>query len=281
MLIVRISSGLGNQMFQYALCCVFREKGITVKADTSVFSKKKEQRAYELEKVFGISIPAASAFEKGVMNAVSKISFKLLDQPYKEQDNEFGIWKQGITGKKWGYVNGYWQSEKYFKHIGQTVRNEFTFSPPADEQNIDLLTQINNCNSISIHIRRTDYVSGFKWGLSAAYYREAIQLITSKVKNPQFYFFSDDMAWVKQHFSSGNFHYVDCNKGVDSFRDMQLMSNCKHHIIANSTFSWWGAWLNPSKEKMVIAPDAWLPHTNGTRDIVPAEWIKIPVTLGG
>lgn len=281
MVIVRISSGLGNQMFQYALCCVFREKGIAVKADTSVFSKKKEQRAYELEKVFGIQIPATSSFENGAMNAISKISYKLFDQPYKEYDNKFGIWKEGITEKKWGYINGYWQSEKYFKHIRQTILREFSFSPPTDQQNIDLLTQINSCNSISIHVRRTDYVSGFQWGLSTTYYQEAIKLIESKMSYPQFYFFSDDMAWVKQNFNSENFHYVDCNKGDDSFRDMQLMSKCKHHIIANSTFSWWGAWLNPSPEKIVVAPDAWLPHTNGTRDIVPADWIKIPVSLGG
>lgn len=281
MVIVRISSGLGNQMFQYALCRVLMENAVTVKADTSVFAKKKERRPYELENIFGIKVVAASSFEVGMMNAVSKISYKLFGNPYKEQHEAFGVYEPAITKMTTGYINGFWQSEKYFLHIQDKIRDVFNFPAPTDIHNTETLQQVRSLHSVSIHIRRTDYVNEFNWGLTTAYYKEAIDIIKNRVAEPHFYFFSDDIEWVKEKFKGSNFHYIDFNTGENSFRDMQLMSNCKHHIIANSTFSWWGAWLNPSKDKIVIAPDKWLPHIPGTRDIIPESWMQIPVSLGG
>jgi hypothetical protein len=280
MIVVRISSGLGNQMFQYALCRVFMEKGIQVKADTSSFEKKNERRRYELDKIFGIKMPVASAAEKGMMNAISKVAYKVSGIPYKEQHTEFGMYNKSIPEKKNGYINGYWQSEKYFWHIREKIRQAFQFPPAVDEQNIRLLEQIRLSNAVSMHVRRTDYINGLNWGLQPGYYHNAIELLKSRVDNPQFFIFSDDIPWARQNFKGDNFFFVDFNSGENSFRDMQLMSACDHHIIANSTFSWWGAWLNPSPGKIVVAPDVWLPHINGTRDIIPAGWIQLPVSLG-
>ena len=276
MVLVHISAGLGNQMFQYALYCTCLDKGLNAKIELSAYSTKGERRKYELEKVFGVKPAVASAIELEYMKVVSKIKFKLFGQPYKETHEHFGNWNKDVRDVNSGYLNGYWQSEKYFLDIAGKIRQQFIFPPITDINNLAMLKLIEGANAASIHIRRSDYLENENWAISINYYKKAIALMKSKFLGIEFFVFSDDINWSKENFADPGFHFIDFNTGAESYRDMQLMSKCNHHIIANSSFSWWGAWLNPNPGKIVIAPDRWIPNINGTRDIIPANWIKLP-----
>lgn len=157
-----------------------------------------------------------------------------------------------------------------------------------NEKNQKILEKITQTNSVSIHVRRGDYYnneSAFKIHgniTTKKYYENALEFIKEKVKNPVFFVFSDEFEWVKKNlyfFSNyGEVHIIDWNKGFDSYIDLQLMSNCKHNIIANSSFSWWAAWLNKNKNKIVISPKKWVNNINENKiDIIPNNWIKIPI----
>jgi hypothetical protein len=177
------------------------------------------------------------------------------------------------------YLDGYWQNELYFKDIEKTIRSDFQFVRPIDERNKNIAELIKNSNSVSIHIRRGDYINNQLYSgiCTEDYYQKAIRFINAKLKNKTFFVFSDDIQWCKSHFNSDNFHFVQGNEGTNSYKDMQLMSYCKHNIIANSSFSWWGAWLNNNLGKIVIAPERWLNVGYSTKDLIPEEWIKIPI----
>jgi hypothetical protein len=148
-------------------------------------------------------------------------------------------------------------------------------------KNADIAEQIGRVNAVSLHVRRGDYVKNPKTtathGLcSLDYYHTAIRYIYETVEQPYFFIFSDDMAWVKEHLKiDAPCQYVDHNQGKESFNDMHLMSLCKHHIIANSSFSWWGAWLNSSPEKIVIAPNKWFANQNNIKDLLPNDWVTL------
>ncbi|MES2278857.1 MAG: alpha-1,2-fucosyltransferase [Bacteroidota bacterium] len=184
------------------------------------------------------------------------------------------------------YLNGFWQSENYFKVNEALVRENLTFKQPLNSQSQHLANILaNQGNAVSVHIRRGDYVSSQTTNqihgiCSVRYYQQAIAALQSKLDNPYFYFFSDEPEWVEENiiFGLANCCLISHNQGPDSWQDMALMSKCKHHIIANSSFSWWGAWLNPAKEKIVIAPQNWFntqtDYFNDT-DIVPKNWIKM------
>ena len=135
--------------------------------------------------------------------------------------------------------------------------------------------------AVSIHIRRGDYLLPRHWANTGSvcqlpYYKNAIAEMENRITGPSYYVFSDDISWVKENIPLKKAVYVTWNKGEDSWQDMMLMSHCRHHIICNSTFSWWGAWLNPRKEKIVIAPCRWFQHKE-TPDMYPKEWIKVPI----
>ena len=136
-------------------------------------------------------------------------------------------------------------------------------------------------NAVSLHIRRGDYLQPKHWATTGSvcqlsYYQNAIAEMSKRVTSPSYYIFSDDIVWVKENLPLQNAVYIDWNTGEDSWQDMMLMSHCKHHIICNSTFSWWGAWLNPGINKTVIVPNRWFQHSE-TPDIYPTGWIKVPV----
>jgi len=184
-------------------------------------------------------------------------------------------------------LNGLFQSEKYFGHREQLIREIFTFPAFAGEDpNNQLLAEIQLCPSIAVHVRRGDYVKyavthSTHGTCSTAYYQESIRYITSRVPGSRLFFFSDEPDWVKENltFEGANARIISINKGMNSWKDMYLMSCCKHNIIANSSFSWWGAWLNNNEQKMVIAPEKWFRTTDpffDTRDLLPAGWIKFP-----
>jgi len=178
------------------------------------------------------------------------------------------------------YIHGYWQSDKYFSKIEYEIRSDFSFKLAPSKLNIDVGEKIVNNNSISLHVRRNDFANNLKinatHGLcSLDYYKEAIKYVTDRVTNPYFFVYSDDPLWVKNNLDM-NYpcDFIQHNHGNESYNDMRLMSMCKHHIIANSSFSWWGAWLNPSEAKIVIAPQQWFANdNNNTQDLIPNSWL--------
>lgn len=181
-----------------------------------------------------------------------------------------------------GYLQGYWQSERYFlKHKG-TIRSDFTFRQPPSGQNAELSRTILNSVAVSIHVRRGDYVSNAKTfakhgTCTPEYYFKAIEIVRQRVPEARFFAFSDDPQWVAEVLAPRypGLVLVDHNQAEDSYNDMRLMSLCWHHIIANSSFSWWGGWLNPDPGKIVIAPRNWFANGKDSTDLIPETYIRL------
>lgn len=292
MIIVKLIGGLGNQMFQYACGKVLAMKNKTkLKLDTRELLDRSNNifthRNYELG-IFSINDEIASDYdlkkfetEKSVSTKIlSRISFRYRFNSIKEQGFYF---HDNIFNEKSNlYLNGYWQSEKYFKNYENEVRNFFTFKEAISVENEKIRKQIGGVSSVSIHVRRGDYLTKqsakeLHGVCSSDYYNAAIELIGSKENSPFFFIFSDEPEWVEKNFKI-NFPslIISNNTGEKSFEDLRLMSECKHNIIANSSFSWWGAWLNKNKEKTVIAPRKWfLDSSIDTKDLIPDEWMRL------
>ena len=179
-------------------------------------------------------------------------------------------------------LEGSWTSERYFADIANTIRQDFQFRPEPDAKNSNVFKQIGEGTAVSLHVRRGDYVADKNtqafFGLTPLeYYRSAVKAMKKQVGELRLFVFSDDIEWCKSNLDLGaDTVYVEGNTGKDSFEDMRLMSACQHHIIANSTFSWWGAWLGSNPGKVVIAPKRWFNDlTHDTKDVIPASWQTI------
>jgi len=276
---VKLWGGLGNQMFQYALGRSLALKNRTyLQLDLSEYQDKNEaadyiSRNFELD-LFNVNYITESKenfIVTKILNYTSPVKYV--------QENGY-VYDPSVLEKKGRlYLYGYWQCENYFKSIEDTISEDFTFKKQPNAANTQYLNQIAKVNAVSIHFRRGDYVTvqtavNFNGICTVDYYKNAIAQIKSKLENPHFFVFSDDLSWVKENIDFKDPHtYVDGNSGEYSYEDMRLMAACKHNIIANSTFSWWGAWLNHNKDKVVVAPQNWF-KTEKT-DIIPDNWIKI------
>ena len=304
MFIVKIKAGLANQMFQYAFYKSLMENNHKVFVDQGAFNPKWKFENITLESIFkNIDINFAepdllNRFKPkspGNLIKVKNRVLKILGYKDNEEINisnminpnyiiepkfSFNAFLFDLNGDY--YLDGYWQSEKYFINVSNIIRKDFTFSELNDLKNIRLVEKISSENSISIHVRKgSDYKKGSMTGTcELEYYKAAIDFIKSKMNEAKFYVFSDNINWCKENLSFCNPTYVDWNPGVGpgNHIDMQLMSYCKHNIIANSSYSWWGAWLNINPEKIVIAPKIWFNKKYcafDTTDIVPDNWIKL------
>jgi len=180
------------------------------------------------------------------------------------------------------YLHGYFQSERYFEDVADLLRDELRIITPPSRTNADLLARISVENALAIHIRRSDYLSDGNRSVYAAcsmgYYTAAITHMVARVGPPMIYVFSDDPDWARENL---NFDYPTVisagNPGERAYEDLRLMAACRNNIIANSTFSWWGAWLNPNPDKIVIAPEEWfVPAHPQNPDIIPAGWLTVP-----
>lgn len=292
MKIVNIVGGLGNQMFQYAFYCALKEHHNNTLIDLSSFKRYNLHNGFELSHIFNITPSIATNEEiKKLTNlndysilsklkrkmATSGIKIILKESEYLESSPIPNL--NIFDSQKDMYYWGYFQSEKYFSQIKNQIISTFTFSNQLDKRNLAILKKIQNTKSVSVHIRRGDYLidKQFKNICTLYYYKKAIEYQLSKDNNLTFYIFSDDITWVKNNFSENiNCEYIDWNIGSESYKDMKLMSMCHHNIIANSSFSWWGAWLNTNKNKIVIAPKKWN-NTNSHKaeSIIPETWIKL------
>lgn len=273
MKIVKILGGLGNQMFQYALYIALKQRlpEERVMVDYSYFNTYHVHNGLELERVFGVELPQASFGELlkvtwpvrsfRLSRAIRKLLPKRRTECVEHGGYAFNTEVFSVGDK---YYDGYWQSVKYFEAYKDVVLRTFKFSMPINEKSERLLQLLEHeDNSVSIHVRRGDYLKAKKYaGLCGEdYYQRAIACIKSNIAAPSFYIFSDDMEWCRVHIATmlGNSEvtYVDWNNGNDSPLDMLLMSRCNHNIIANSSFSWWAAYLNGNEKKIVCAPKKW------------------------
>ncbi len=276
MIVIQFLGGLGNQMFEYALYYSFQKKGCISKIDLSQYKKEVTHNGYELERIFGVNGKYASALEKRKWKLISKLLYLFFGKPYKEKPSQQYLYNPKVSKIRNGFLKGYWQTEKYFSQIELELRKKFIFPKLEGKGNIDVAQKIIANKSVSLHIRRGDYLFGGRdCSLSINYYQKAIDYINKHVDNPCFFIFSDNIEWARENIKIINANYIDWNKKNESYVDMQLMSMCSHNIIANSSFSWWGAWLNNNKNKIVIAPEKWMPDINTEINLLPENWIKI------
>ena len=293
MIVIQLSGGLGNQMFQYAAgYAITKKQNSHLKVDSSNFKIKTTNKNFTLRdfelNIFEIEFdtvnPLLWKLYRKLSSLISNLKFfpeTYLVRVYSEKSPEFDDFFLSISDN--AYLSGYFQSEKYFKKYRQELLKLFKFKYALTGDNTEIIKSIKKHNSVSIHIRRGDYVSNKEihsvhGSLTIKYYMKAIKLIREKLDNPHFYFFSDDIKWVEQNFNLDSQMIIAHNTGSESYRDMQLMSCCKHNIIANSSFSWWGAWLNENSEKIVISPLKWFkdPVRNSlTMDLIPVGWIRL------
>jgi hypothetical protein len=272
MVIAKIYGGLGNQMFQYAMArSLAIEKKKKIVLDISRFDN------YKLHKYSLQHFNIKAKFYKEPNRYLKKIqNFLFKKATYTEINFGFDNRVFKLRGD-YIFLDGYFQSEKYFSKYKDEIRRDFEIKSKLKFETQDIINYINTVNSVSLHIRRGDYVNNPKHYIDTeSYYQKAVEIIESKVKNPVFFIFSDDMDWVKSNLSlKYETVFVDFNDALSNFEDLKLMSTCQHNIITNSSFSWWGAWLNKNENKIVIAPKKWFNDDTNSNDIIPDSWLKV------
>ncbi|MCX6735937.1 MAG: alpha-1,2-fucosyltransferase [Candidatus Parcubacteria bacterium] len=268
MIIVKLFGGIGNQMFQYAL-----GRGLSLDQKTELafdlsWYKNSPDRQFTLEN-FNISGKPITTFQK--INSLSVQRIK---------ESSFAFDSKILSTEKNVFLDGYWQSPKYFEGIEDILKKDFTLKDVQDEKYETLLKKISRVNSVSLHIRRGDYLSEKNVRVYEncphEYYEKAIKYIKERMGDIELFVFSDDMDWVKKNIRFdflvtfvSDFGFTDC-------QELILMSKCRHNITANSTFSWWGAWLNQNKGKIIVTPKKWfIKERERERDLIPSLWIKL------
>lgn len=288
MFVFQFMGGLGNQMFQYAAArALSLHRGIPFKIDFDdpyTFVKRELNLS-----AFNLNVEQASRMERWKCKPKRRYEKRLWMLLGKDPANKLYREKKDYTFDPGffncpdgAYVSGFWQTEKYFIDIEDTIRNDFNFRVPPLPSNENWLKQIKSCNAVSVHIRRGDVITVAKTNrlygtITTGYYRNAMELLAESFPDCEFFFFSDDMPWVKENIKSTRpCYYIEGNDDAYNYEDIRLMSACNHHIIANSSFSWWGAWLNPSKTKKVIGPANWMTTIDiKTTDHIPDSWILL------
>ena len=288
MIIVRLNGGLGNQMFQYALGRKLSIKNRDVlKLDLSSYLTNPD-RFFELNNLNIIENIASEREIKKVKLPYGFLS-KIGQQFRLRILRKFNVGFNPAIFKKTGniYLDGFWQSEKYFIDISNTIRQDFRLRKNLGHSAEIILKKIQSSTlPVSIHIRRGDYVYDKKTNLhhgtcDIEYYKKALETLKSKIQKVspvdfQLFVFSDDIKWVEKNVSFPYPTIFVSDPNILSHETMFLMSKCKYNIIANSSFSWWGAWLNENQEKMVIAPAKWnRAYPKRFKDITPKSWIRI------
>lgn len=297
--------GLGNQMFQYAAGRSLAVRtGARLVLDATSFTAPQARRIYALEgyalaaetrfdgyrhppRLSAVQFPAPQrsawidraarllrARNLPVWRAAGENAFSVLTERNFDFDPRFSQ-----CGPQ-TYLVGYWQSERYFAEIADLVRQELTYQRAPDTANAQWLARIGAANAVCVHVRRGDYLlpAHFRHhGLcSADYYRRALRLVRDRVADPQFFVFSDDWSWCREHLADDDVAIVDANKPEAGQDELRLMAACRHHVIANSSLSWWGAWLAASADQIVVAPRPWFTQRCETPDLLPAGWVAIP-----
>lgn len=316
MIIVRFTSGLGNQMFQYNLYSMLKERfpNVPVKADVTWFHANSEHQGYELRRIFEhknnpefllqeasvfdllrvtglipcfVKGKSAKTFEKlryypnRILRLFSEKHFQKyrIDQTGFEDNQTILKQIEAIDPKKNWYITGFFIEEVYYRERLSKIRNQLRFPDVKDTANAEMLRQIEETESVSIHVRRGDYLSvqyqNSFLSLSMDYYKKAVEEVCRKVDSPVFYIFSDDKEYIEKEFDwLANKVIVEGNTGQNSYLDMMLMSRCHHNIIANSTFSVWAGLLNVHEDGMVFYPAAYMKEKDSERKTIKG-WIRL------
>lgn len=287
MRIVNIFGGLGNQMFQYALMKALEERfHEPVLADVHLFHDYTRHNGLEIERIFPIQLSLAPkdsiqklAFYAPTYNTHKLLKWLHIKKPSTIQEILSKPFHEDVFRIRDTYYDGYWQDPEYFINIKHLLSECFTFKLPLDGKNKEIHDTICSSDSVGIHVRRGDYLkkARYRGVCDLEYYTRAIQQVLQEIRQPHFYFFSNDMEWCKENLtpllSQDKYTFVDWNKGTESYIDMQLMTQCKSLIIANSSFSWWAAYLNKRAE-LIIAPKIWF-NTTPPIKIQLDSWLLI------
>lgn len=283
MIIVRIVGGLGNQMFQYAYAKALERQGKEVKIDISAYATYKLHGGYQLGK-YNIDLKSSTTKENSSYYSNSLVRRLLrkfgIDNVNIKKEENLLYNKHFLDIEDNKYVSGYFQSEKYFRSIRKQLLKQFVIKEEVSKYTQSIKRKIlKSDESCSIHIRRGDFLNKTNLNIHGAcdaiYYENALKLMD---KGISYFIFSDDISWVKENLNIENATYVDSIELRIPHEDIYLMSLCSHNIIANSSFSWWGAWLNENSEKIVIAPKRWFVDEKlflQSKDIVCEGWIQI------
>lgn len=292
-IVMRLFGGLGNQLFQYAFLFALSRQGGKARLEASSYEHD-DKRVCELHH-FRVSLPIEGgpppwAFRKSRIPACLRSLFAAPKYPHFREEKRHGF-DPGLAAppRRHTYFKGYFQTEQYFLHCREQLCREFRLKTPLTPENARILEDIRSCCSISLHIRRTDYLSNpYLSPPPLEYYLRSMAEMEGRLRAagaPQeslrYFIFSDDIEWARQNLRPALPHvHVDINDGGTGYFDLELMRNCRHHIIANSTFSWWAAWLNEHAEKIVIAPRIWFNREEGDRyhtddALIPGSWLRI------
>ncbi len=271
MIIVQLSGGMGNQMFQYALgSCLAEKRSDELVLHTGLYSTPQCPRKYALD-CFKIRAQVSAN-----LNFVKPPGFSLF---WMVREVEFGFHREVLECSQPNLMlSGYWQSERYFAEIRSRIRADFAFKNVRRANgNSDLANRLGSMESVCVHVRRGDYLRpGDQRGfLGRAYYQRAVQAMATRVKNPVFYVFSDDIDWCRKNIE---LPYPQAFVPSENEEEhLKLMTRCKHFIIANSTFSWWAAWLATNPGKLIVAPKRWFRKSSGlcSADLIPKDWITV------
>lgn len=292
MIVVKLMGGLGNQMFQYAaarrLSYVSR---VPLKLDLGWFRVTvpgTTPRQYALHP-FNIVEEFASDEEVRRFVPCSQPLWALFSRCIPLggrylREKHYHYDPNMLLPRKSGYLDGYWQSERYFSDVRDIISSDLTVREQAQGKNrsLGLLLGDPGICGVALHIRRGDYISSpsaskVHGSCTPEYYARAVEIIVAKTRHPHFFVFSDEPEWVRDNFPLDHpFSIVQHNDPDHGYEDLRLMTLCKHHIIANSSFSWWGAWLCRNPEKIVIAPKIWFAGaSHDTSDVIPASWMRV------
>jgi hypothetical protein len=290
--VMYVQEGLGNQLFQYAMARAYALRwGVRLKLDLRHF-RDPRNRKFQLD-LFNVRYEQFTGSDRirlalnnspklGALHDVaSTLGQRGLYKIVKEPQSGFDASALTVRGRRI-YFTGFWQCERYFSDAAETIREELKFKQEASGENAAMIERIKSVDAVALHVRRGDYLSVPAFGAligsaGERYYRAAVELVRQRVRNPHFFVFSDDPQWAIDHLASVEPKtVVSHNAGVQDHEDLRLMNACRHFIIANSSFSWWGAWLASDAEKMVIAPGLWFSDgRHSGRDIVPDGWTKL------
>jgi len=285
MIVTRLIGGLGNQMFQYAA-----GRALAKRLDVDLYIDRRAFENYETH-AFGLQ-----HFTAKLLDAAPR------DLPGLQRESRLNRWLRRFSGgtvkivtesaftfdsailalPDGSYIDGYWQSEQYFSDVAQTIRDDFHVATIPSEENKEWLKKIDRVTSVSLHVRRGDYVSNTSASAmhgtcDLEYYRRGVNQVVERVGSDiEIFVFSDDPDWVAKNLQfQYPTHFVRNNTAQTNYEDLRLMSACRHHIIANSTFSWWGAWLDPRMDTVVIAPQQWFRTEKlDASDLVPSRWVR-------
>jgi Glycosyl transferase family 11 len=304
-IVVRLLGGLGNQMFQYAAGRSLALKtGSHLILDATGLTLPAVRRGYALE---DYPLAAETRFD-GYPHAPRRSSVrfpapkrsgwldraaKLVRAPFGDADRKAGEERLSRFAERsfdfdprfsacgaQTYLVGYWQSERYFADAARLIRQELTYQPAPNSANARWLERIGATNAVCVHVRRGDYLLAAQFkhhGLcSADYYWRALRLMRDRVAHPQFFVFSDDWGWCREQLADDDVVLVDANAPEAGQDELRLMAACRHHVIANSSLSWWAAWLAASDGQIVVAPTPWFTHRPNTPDLLPAGWMTLP-----